>query len=285
MIILLSVVAALVVLIIACGATFLVRNIETYSYYVDSPAEYDSLVIEASGIETGTSMFFIDEVAVKNRIEDKYTEVEVINIERKFPDRVSINYIVHEEIFKVLCGTEYLHCYSSGRIGKTSSVTDPLDGCFTVKSKSPVRTEVGAYFQDSDGYDFSLIKRTIDYLRRRPLSDKQIYERVDFIDLTRESGGYTYFYMRTAEGCALELYCADDEFDAMFESLLDDAWSIYSDPDHSYTDDAGNAVYINPAVGTIQAFVVRSGGEARVRTTYRESLGIEYYRENYVQST
>ncbi len=281
MIVLISVAAALIVMIIACGATFLVRHVETYSYYVDSPEEYDQKVIDASGIKLNSSMFFIDEQGVKQSIESKFYNIEVINIERKFPDRVSINYVVHEEVYKVLYGTTYYHCYSSGRIGGTTQVTEPSDACFTVKPKTPIDTTVGGYFQNPDGHDRKLVDKFIGFLRRKGLSDKQIYERIEFIDLTRESGGYTYFYIRTREGCAIELYCESNEFFDRFESLIDDAWSIYSDPDHAYKDAAGNTVYVNPAKGTIQAFISRSDGTPTVRPSYRENLGVEYYRENY----
>ncbi len=77
LIVLLSIVASLVLIIVVCGATFLVRHIEAYSYYQSSPVEYDRKVIDASGIKRNSSMFFIDEVGVKKRIEKEFYNVGV----------------------------------------------------------------------------------------------------------------------------------------------------------------------------------------------------------------
>ncbi|MDE7106936.1 MAG: FtsQ-type POTRA domain-containing protein, partial [Clostridiales bacterium] len=115
---LLIVVLVLVILIIICGATFLVRHVDAYSYY-DNPQieEYDKKIIAASGVKQNSSMFFVDEADVKAKVEKAFPDVEVINIKRSFPDRVTINYVIYEKSFQYQNGDKYYQCYSSGRIG------------------------------------------------------------------------------------------------------------------------------------------------------------------------
>lgn len=264
LIILLSVVATLVLVIIVCGATFLVRHVEAYNYYAES-SEYDKQVIDASGIKMNSSMFFIDEVSVKERIEKKYPNVGVINIERRFPDRVSVNYIVYDNLFQYLSGDTYYQCYSSGRIGSTSKT--PLGGYFLVRPRDTVAKTVGARFQTTSGYDYKLIKQFTDYLHTTALGDKQIAERINFIDLTRDG----YFYIRTAAGCSIEIHGTDGDF----TGLLDGAWSIFVDPDRELP--------ISKASGIIRAYVERSvSGENRYRYTYSQSYDENDYRNDYI---
>lgn len=266
LIVLLSIVASLVLIIVVCGATFLVRHIEAYSYYQSSPVEYDRKVIEASGIKRNSSMFFIDEVGVKKRIEKEFYNVGVINIERKFPDRVSINYVVYGNSFQYLTSDGYVQCYSSGRIGSTSSA--PIGGFFIVKPRDTVSKAPGEYFQDKNGHDRRLVEQFIAYLRNTALDDRQIAERINFVDLSRDG----YCYIRTRAGCSIEIKGVGEEF----PSLLDDAWSAFVDPSSDHV--------ISKASGTIRAERVLIDPDApKNRVTYSAEKGEEYYQENYIK--
>lgn len=261
LIILLSVVGVLVLTIIVCGATFLVRHIEAYNYYEVS-SEYDAGVVAASGIKNNSSMFFIDEKKAIERIEKEYPNVGVINIERKFPDRVSINYVVYQNSFQYLKGDKYYQCYSSGKVGGTTSA--PVGGCFVVRPMGDVSDKVGSYFQSRDGYDFDLVKRFIDYMYTVPLNDKQIADCINFVDLTKSG----YFYIRTRGGCAIEIRDTGSNFNA----LLNGAWSIYADPNPSLP--------ISKATGIIRAEVVRTDPD---NPKYRYAYDENYDQADYIR--
>ena len=265
LIVLLSVVTALVLCIVICGATFLVRNVEAYNYYVGAP-DYDKEVIAASGLKMNSSIFFIDEGKIKSNIENEYCNIGVINVERKFPDRVSINYVVYGSSFQFRSGDGYCQCYASGRIG--GSTAAPVGGYFIVKPRDAVISDVGAYFQSDDGYDFKLVSGFISYMYSTGMTDKQIAERIAFIDLSRDG----YMYIRTSAGCSIELRGAG--FD--FMSLLDYGWSVFADPDPELP--------VNKATGLIRAYVSKADPDApAVKCTYSPTDGESYYIENYVR--
>ena len=118
LIVLLTVVTVLIVVVVTCGAAFLVRNVYAYSYYGNAEGgavNYDTRIIEASGIQKNSSMFFLDEKAIAERIENTFPNVRVVNIERRFPDSVSINYVVYENSFQYENGGSYYQCYEIGR--------------------------------------------------------------------------------------------------------------------------------------------------------------------------
>ncbi len=275
LIILISVISAIVLVIIVCGATFLVRDVEAYSYYVTSPPEYDQKVIDAANIKKNSSMFFVDEQGIKERVESTYPDVGVINVERKFPDRVSINYVVYNPSFQYRNGDKIYQCYSSGRIGGSTAVPqnggDLPGGYFLVKPRDAVSDKVGALFQSSNGYDFRIISAFISYMKSITPdgNDRQIPLLINFVDLTRDG----YFYIRTRSGCSIEIHGTGDGFN----DLLDAAWSIFADPDPMNP--------IGQASGTIRAYMSLSGENDRIVTTYSAEDGDKYYIDNYVNAT
>lgn len=253
LIVLLSVVAALVVIIVASGATFLVRDIEAYNYYgyTEVDPDYDRMVVEASGIKKNSSIFFLDETAIKDRIETAIANVGVVNIERKFPDRVSVNYVVYERMFQYESGGRYYDCYASGRIGSDSA--ESFGGVFTLKPKQAVSTTVGAYFQSASGYDRQIMTAFLGFMHDKGLVDRQIGSSIKFIDLTRDG----YVYIRTLGGCSIELQCGIDEF----ARLMSRGWDIYADG-------ALDTQKINRSAGLIRVWQFRGGDNPVMRSSY-----------------
>ncbi len=107
LIIMFSVLAALVLLVVVTGAVFSVQHIDTYCYNADDTA-LEAQVRDSTGLKKGRSIFVIDEDEVARRVEESTGyRVKVINIERKFPNRVSVNYVKIMPYAYVTDGTEY----------------------------------------------------------------------------------------------------------------------------------------------------------------------------------
>ena len=228
LIVLLIVVLVLVVAIIVCGATFLVRHVDAYSYYENSELEtYNQNVIAAAGIEKNSSMFFVDEAAVKRKIEKAYPNIGVVNIKRSFPDKVTINYVIYEKSFQYKNGDKYYQCYSSGRIGSVSDAQ--MSGYFTVLPSDSTATKVGDYFQASSGKDRQYVDKIIKFLRSKGMIDFQINQFINFIDLRRDG----YVYIRTNAGCSIEIH---DSGAVEFTKLLERGFAIYAKSDPTLTD-------------------------------------------------
>ncbi len=256
LIISLSVVSVLVVAIIACCAAFVVRHVEAYSYYSISE-ERDEEVIATAGIKRNTSMFLIDDGAIKSRVENAFYDIEVINIERKFPDRVSINYVIYDSLFQYSVGGKYYKCYASGRIGEESD--SAVGSYFTVKPKNAVSTTAGAYFQSSDGYDRSAMKILIDTLHTLGLNDSMMTGYIDFVDFRRDG----YIYIRTRYGSSIEINGGLDDF----SRLLENGWNVFAGLDE---------LKIDNKRGTIHVY-----SSAHNSLSYVEADGNDYYLEHY----
>lgn len=262
-------------IIVTCGATFLVRKVDAYSYYGDVVVDgrnYDSLVIEAAGIKKNSSMFFLDETAVKKRVENAYANIRVVNVERKFPDRVSINYVVYENSFQYEHGGRYYQCYASGRIGGSSN--GKMSGYFTLKPRGATFTARGDYFQNADGLDRKTVDAFIKFMYKKGLNDRQINERIDFVDLTREG----YVYIRTTAGCSIELNGELADFNAMMSR----GWNIFVDTDPE-------SPVSSRVSGLIKVWISKAGdGSGSVKSSYvkvgaeigkNEDGSIKYYSD------
>ncbi|MCH5351186.1 MAG: FtsQ-type POTRA domain-containing protein [Clostridiales bacterium] len=267
---LLSVVGAIVVLVIVSCAVFLVRNIDAYTYFIMSDeleAEYKNKVIAASGINYYDHMFFIDEAGVKRNIENAYFDVEVINIERKFPDGVSINFVIHDNLFQIEKGNSFYQCYSSGRIG--SVTTAALGGFFTVKLSGNVSTKPGQFFQNPDSAEYKTLMSFINYLRSTGINDKQIAERIDFIELRKQNN----VMIHTRAGSYIELEDVRDSFIPM----LDKAWSAFvAAPQLS------GSAYTSPSRGVFH--VIPRASDGTFVTSYIDCDGELRYYEKYLSS-
>lgn len=249
---LLIVVTVLIVAVIVCGATFLVRHVEAYSYYENNELDtYNKNVISAAGIEKNSSMFFVDEAAVKRKIEKAYPNIGVVNIKRSFPDKVTINYVIYEKSFQYKKGDKYYQCYSSGKIGSVSDAQ--MSGYFTVLPSKSTATKVGDYFQSSSGKDRQYIDKIIKFLRSKGMGDFQINAFIKFIDLRRDG----YVYIRTNAGCSIEIH---DSGAVDFTKLLDRGFAVYAKSDPSITDvsQTGGLIRVYPNLSATATDPVRS---------------------------
>ncbi|MCH5154488.1 MAG: FtsQ-type POTRA domain-containing protein [Clostridiales bacterium] len=248
----LIVVLVLVLLIVIFGATFLVRHVDAYSYYEHPQIEeYDKKIIKTAGIELNSSMFFVDEAAIKRKVEEAYPDVGVINIKRSFPDRVTINYVIYEKSFQYRNGGKYYQCYSSGRIGSVSDTE--LDGYFTVKPFAATSVKIGDYFQSAGGKDRQYIDTIIKFLRDKGMIDLSIIQFIDFIDFRREG----YVYIRTKAGCSIEIH----DNGPKFTDMLERGFAVYRKADPTVTG-------VEQTCGLIRVYPNFSQGDGAIRCSY-----------------
>ena len=92
LIVLFSVLCALTLLVVFNSVLFSVRHVRAYCANVQNSA-YAEQVLAAHGIKRAESIFFVNKKQVAAQVESKVPQVRVLNVEKKFPDRIYINYI------------------------------------------------------------------------------------------------------------------------------------------------------------------------------------------------
>jgi len=92
----------LAVLIVIGSVLFSIKDVVGYCYNSDDEVVRAQVSnSDIHGIETGMNIFMLNENEVRDAVESKIPNVKVINVERKFPSSVYINYIVLEEYFQI----------------------------------------------------------------------------------------------------------------------------------------------------------------------------------------
>lgn len=111
----------LTILIIIGSVLFSVKTIVGYCYNDNDP-DLVQQVIDASSSElsTGTNIFLVNENDIIKKIESDVINVKVVNIERKFPSSVYINFYKIEEYFVVEHDGGYLYVSNDCKILRQS---------------------------------------------------------------------------------------------------------------------------------------------------------------------
>ncbi len=97
----------LVALIIAFGQVFTVRYIDVE--FVNAVVTADkNEIIDATGIDTNTNIFILDEKKVKAKIQNAFSDnaIKVNDIVREFPNKVTIKISERTPLFKIKAETE-----------------------------------------------------------------------------------------------------------------------------------------------------------------------------------
>ena len=92
LIVLFSVLCAITLLVVFNSVLFSVRHVRAYCANVQNSA-YSEQILSSHGIKRGESIFFVNKKQVAAQVERRVPQVRVLNVEKKFPDRIYINYI------------------------------------------------------------------------------------------------------------------------------------------------------------------------------------------------
>lgn len=201
LIILFCILFAVTTLIVLSSAVFSVRFVYAYCNNDDDQELCEQVAdFNVNEIKTGRSIFLLSEKKIIETVESKMPQVEVINIERKFPDRVYINFRKLFPYYAIAAGEQTL---LAGYDGKILSTTDNPDKYikFTALS-APTETSAGktAFAADStEGKFITKFTETIDKLQILEYTSLQKkMEIFESIDISRISSNREFFVkMRT----------------------------------------------------------------------------------------
>lgn len=248
--------SALAISIIVISVIFLVRNVTAYSYTNEDTAAYDSKVIKAAAIKNNSSILLLNENEIIKNVEKKLFDVEVINIERKYPSTVSINYVRHGAFFEYTAvedgTTYYYNCYSNGKVYQKSLTASTNHFMLVFNDQKPVAA--GNYF--SSGASFNRVRDLYEMFIAYDYKDSSVAQIATFIDITKSSN----VYIRMKSGCGFDIQSITDREDLKEKFSL--AMSTYT-----------------------QREEFRSGGTIIVygknNATYNTSDAVSYYHANY----
>jgi len=207
LIILFSILAFVTLLVVLSSVIFSVQNVYA-SCYNDDNEQLDGIIAskEVNGISRGKSMFMLSEKKVIAEIEKNRSDVRVVNIERKFPNQVYINYV---RIFEYLAfETDSSVLYASNEC-KILSVGEKLDSypdhIKLIAAGSYNAYETGSPLFPESSDEFALVNGIMDTVERMDLHSV-VVDMFEFIDVSFAVGeSVPCAFIKTRTGTYFEL--------------------------------------------------------------------------------
>ena len=198
---------ALTLIAFASSAIFSVKSVEGYCNIKLDDLSLNERVGQAASFVKGTSIFSVDEQEVIDEVESKVAGIKVINVERMFPNRISVNYVRLYEYFEVSYDGKF---FAMSIDGKVVSVRDTSKGAEVIKLIFEPQTEpkIGEIIVPKQA---TAIIRTMERLNYKDTDASSIIEHINF------AYNKAYVYVKTRQGVTIRLYVNnnDDELGEM----------------------------------------------------------------------
>lgn len=186
LIIIFSCLVAVTLLVLLSSVVFTVRSTNTRCLnHAFSDDALDQKIIANTGIPKGKSIFFINEDEVIANIEKAVPDVKVINIERKFPDRVTVHYVKLFDYYEVASGGFYYSLTHEGRVISKQDAPKSPEQKIRVVYKSAALPKEGGYIYD--GIKKQILSGIVSAFERLDLQSEKATARFDFVDIETET--------------------------------------------------------------------------------------------------
>ncbi len=221
LIILFSVLLAITLLVVFNSVLFSVQHVDVYCANMEK-SQYEADVLNSHKIRRGSSIFFVNKAKVTARVEKAVPGIRVLNIEKKFPNRIYINYIEVPAYVKVTSGSKTYY------LGNDMRVMRIEDGLGDNDNSGAIRLLYGgtlaAYsvgetltFTTASGQNASVLVSAI-FASMEKLG---YYDTViDFFDNIDLSGNY--IVLTTSTGLKWKMFTAD-----RLDDKIQLAYSVY----------------------------------------------------------
>lgn len=187
LIIIFSILVSITLFVLLGSIIFTVKTINTRCLnYAYSDSEIENQILDNTGIPNGQSIFFISEEEVINNIHKNVPRVKVINIERKFPNRITIHFVQLFDYFEVESGGYYYTLTHEGRITSELILPQPAEQKITIVTKANNRLNIGDYLYND--HKKEILTEIVSSLERLDLAEQNATTTFDFIDIeTKEN--------------------------------------------------------------------------------------------------
>ncbi len=193
------VLCSLAVLVLINSVLFSVQHVNAYCFNGDDAA-LEQEVLSVNGVKKGRSIFFLNENEVIRNVEQgvKDKNVRVINIEKKFPNIIYINYVEVEEYLKIESGGKIYYLSNSAVVMRIQDAAEPQSALIRLEMKGNVLNEnAGEELKSSDENDIIRLKALLSSLERIMYRGTALglIESISLCGENVSTKGYMYVHM------------------------------------------------------------------------------------------
>ncbi len=219
LLIIFGILLSLTLLVTICSAVFSIKTVNAYCYNADDK-ELLSLIEEEKERLVGKSIFALDEDKLVRSIEERVGGIRVVNIERSFPDVVTINFIKLYAYFEIYYDNSYYTFANDGRIIDKTDISGG-EGIIQVLFDMENSPEVGQNI--SDTAQFKALSEMVYVLEHLDFSNTDATVMINAIDFTYNDRA---IYVPMRSGVVIKIRHEKDDYTDT-GSKLHKALSLY----------------------------------------------------------
>lgn len=199
LIILFSIFLGVTLLIVLNSVIFSVQHIDLYCQNIED-VELEENVRQNNKIKKGQSIFLMNEQKAIEDIESRIPNMRIINIEKKFPNRVSINYVKIFEYLELESENMFYFCSNDGKIVRQSDISDGSHIKVKMNGNMSSKT-VGEKFQSDNSYEVTLLFNILYSLERLDYREAEVKALFESIDITNRE----VIFLQTRSGVKFQI--------------------------------------------------------------------------------
>jgi hypothetical protein len=178
--------------------------------YAADGSELERRVLDGAKIKKGGSIFLLDKGVVTANVESAVANVRVVNIEKKFPNAVYINYVKVAKYLRVEVKNKSYYLSNSLRFiaEETDGADNALLPLLKIKGELSDVSDGGFFASNEDGDNTGL--KIIMSALEQIITRDEFLKLFGVIDLSKNS-----VFLKTRAGVAIELPTLDNAFEKL----------------------------------------------------------------------
>lgn len=217
-IVLFIIISVLTLVIVLSGVLFSSRKFLAYCYNSYDTDLDKSISAFVENEEKNKNIFVISENKLISMLEDEFENIDVINVERIFPDTVKINYVKIKEYAYVTIGSMNYYVSNTGRILSVDAGSVQKEGLSIrlLSEEQSVGQNVGEYLYEQDGNTVKYLRSITDLLERMGFVVAENFVKEINLNLLQSD----VLRIETRAGASIEIFFPDVDFETKFRSVI-----------------------------------------------------------------
>lgn len=200
LIVVLIVVCSITLLVVLNSVIFSVRNVTTYCFNAPYDESFSNEIIQKSGIKKGGSIFTLNKSKVTDTLTANVPDIKIINIEKKFPNTISINFVKVFEYLRIEQNGKYYCCSNDGKILRILDSIENEDKLIELRVSPIKEVSPGDKFASESSSEVAITTELLATLERLDFY-REAVELIDFIDIRKSQ----FVFVQMHSGVMLEL--------------------------------------------------------------------------------
>ena len=217
-IVLFIIISVLTLATVLSGVLFSSRKFLAYCYNSDDVVLDKSISTFVENSEKNKNIFVVSENKLIEMIETEFENVDVINVERIFPDTIKINYVKVKEYAYVTIGAMNYYVSNSGRVLSIDggSVEKENASIRILSSEQPCGVEVGDFLYSDKSQTVRYLFLVTDLLERMGFVEVENFVKEINLNMLQSD----MLRIETRAGATIEVFFPDVDFEVKFRSVI-----------------------------------------------------------------